>query len=454
MTIESINPFTEERVESAAPMDAAAVEAALALSARVAPDWAATPVDERACLLAKLGDRLLEHKEECARLITREMGKCLRESIAEVEKCAWLCEYYAETAPAFLAEELIATAASKSYVAYQPLGTVLGIMPWNFPFWQVIRYVTPALTAGNTTLMKHAANVPACARMIEHLFREAGYPAGVFQTLFLENEQVRPVIEDARVHAVTLTGSERAGSIVAAQAGAALKKTVLELGGSDAFIVLEDADLELAVESAVKARFQANGQSCIAAKRFIVVDAVAEAFSHAFRDAAGELIMGDPMAETTTLGPMARRDLRGELHAQVEDALSKGAQALLGCQLPEGRGYFYPASILEGVQPGMRAWDEELFGPVASLIRVSDEQEALAVANDNPYGLGGSIWTRDAERGERLALQLASGGAYVNAMTKSDPRTPFGGIKRSGYGRELGVFGLREFVNIRTIWIA
>jgi succinate-semialdehyde dehydrogenase / glutarate-semialdehyde dehydrogenase len=292
MTIESINPFTEERVESAAPMDAAAVEAALALSARVAPDWAATPVDERACLLAKLGDRLLEHKEECARLITREMGKCLRESIAEVEKCAWLCEYYAETAPAFLAEELIATAASKSYVAYQPLGTVLGIMPWNFPFWQVIRYVTPALTAGNTTLMKHAANVPACARMIEHLFREAGYPAGVFQTLFLENEQVRPVIEDARVHAVTLTGSERAGSIVAAQAGAALKKTVLELGGSDAFIVLEDADLELAVESAVKARFQANGQSCIAAKRFIVVDAVAEAFSHAFRDAAGELRHG------------------------------------------------------------------------------------------------------------------------------------------------------------------
>ncbi|MDQ2070276.1 NAD-dependent succinate-semialdehyde dehydrogenase [Natronospira sp. AB-CW4] len=450
----SINPASEEDVDVINAWDGPAIEQALEKTALAAAAWADLSIDRRTELLGKLGDLLRRHRDECAELITREMGKCIAEARTEIEKCAWLCDYYADTAAQGLADEVVHTDARRSYVHYAPLGTVLGIMPWNFPFWQVIRFAAPAVTAGNTALLKHAGNVPGCARKLESLFRGAGYPEGVFLHLPVETEQVRAIIEDERVHAVTLTGSERAGSVVAAQAGRALKKTVLELGGSDAFIVLDDADLAEAVQWGVKARFQANGQSCIAAKRFILDERIADSFLERFKAAAAELRMGDPMDEATTLGPMARRDLRDELHAQVEDALAQGAEAVLGCERPSGRGWYYPASILDGIRPGMRAWSEELFGPVATVIRVANDQEALAVANDSPFGLGGSIWTRDLARGERLALKLASGGAYVNAMTKSDPRTPFGGIKRSGYGRELGVFGLREFVNIRTVWMA
>lgn len=454
MSLKSVNPFNGEALDSVTPMNSAAVESALVATDKARRPWALTVIEERCRVLGRLGDRLRARRDECAEMITREMGKVIGEARAEIDKCAWLCDYYADNAPRFLADESIVTSASKSYVAYQPLGTVLGIMPWNFPFWQVIRYATPAVTAGNTVLLKHAGNVQGCARLIEQLFREAGYPEGVFQTLYIETEQVRAVIEDDRVHAVTLTGSERAGSAVASQAGAALKKTVLELGGSDAFIVLEDADLEEAVKVATTARFQANGQSCIAAKRFILTERIAEEFIERFKAAAEGLVLGNPMDEDTTLGPMAREDLRDELHKQVKDALNKGATAVTGCEVPDRPGWFFTPSIIDGITPAMRAWDEELFGPVASVIRVKDEKEAIEVANASPYGLGGSIWTREVQRGERLARQLESGGAYVNAMTKSDPRTPFGGVKRSGYGRELGSFGLREFVNIKTIWIA
>ncbi|MEA5445117.1 NAD-dependent succinate-semialdehyde dehydrogenase [Gammaproteobacteria bacterium AB-CW1] len=454
MSIRSVSPLSEEVLESVEPMDGSAVEAALRQTAEASHAWAAMSLDERCRRLGRLGDRLRANRDEAAECITREMGKCLHEARAEIEKCAWLCDFYADNAHRFLSDEGISTEARKSYIAYQPLGTVLGIMPWNFPFWQVIRYATPALTAGNTVLLKHAPNVPACARMLEALFMEAGFGDGVFRNLFIETEQIRPVIEDSRVHAVTLTGSEKAGRIVAAQAGAALKKTVLELGGSDPFIVLDDADLGAAVEAAVKARFQANGQSCIAAKRFILQETVADRFLAAFSEQVEALSMGDPMDPQVTLGPMARRDLRDTLHEQVCDAIDKGARPLLGCELPEGRGWFYPASILDGVAPGMRVWEEEVFGPVVSVIRVRNDQEALAVANGSPYGLGGSVWTRELGRGEDLARRLASGGAYINTMTKSDPRMPFGGIKRSGYGRELGAFGLREFVNIKTVWMA
>ncbi|MCP1728310.1 succinate-semialdehyde dehydrogenase/glutarate-semialdehyde dehydrogenase [Natronospira proteinivora] len=454
MTIQSISPVTGQVMESVETMSHAQADVALARADEIGPAWAKKTIDQRTALLARLGDGLRAGKETFAALITREMGKCIGEARAEIEKCAWLCDYYADTAAGFLADETIPTGAQRSYIHYQPLGCVLGIMPWNFPFWQVIRFASPAVTAGNTALLKHAPNVPNCARALEKLFLDAGYPVGVFQNLPVDVDAVSKLIEDDRVHAVTLTGSERAGSAVARQAGAALKKTVLELGGSDPFIVLDDADLDAAVKAAVNARFQANGQSCIAGKRFILDQRVAERFTERFKAAVESLELGDPMDPATRLGPMARKDLRDELHAQVEDALDKGARKVTGCEPVDGPGWFYRPSILADIRPGMRAWEEELFGPVASLITVANDDEALEVANASPYGLGGSLWTRDLQRGERLARQLESGGAYINTITKSDPRTPFGGIKRSGYGRELSYLGLREFVNIKTIWLA
>jgi succinate-semialdehyde dehydrogenase / glutarate-semialdehyde dehydrogenase len=453
MTFTVINPASGETIMEYAAWEPAQLDAALTETAAAKSSWAAEPIGARIKLLRRAGEALLAHRDEYARLMSREMGKLLGEARAEIEKCARCCNYYADEAEQMLADERAETDAATSYVAYQPLGTVLAIMPWNFPFWQVIRAAAPALTAGNTMVLKHADNVPGCAIALEEVFREAGYPDGVFRSLMIGIPAVDGVIRDPRIAAVTLTGSERAGRAVGQAAGDTLKKCVLELGGSDAFVVLDDADLAHAAEIGAKSRYQNAGQSCIAAKRFIVLDKIADAFLEQFEARAAALKPGDPLELPTTLAPMARFDLRDSLHAQVQDALQKGAKAVLGCEPLPGKGAFYSASILDGVAPGMRAWNEELFGPVASIIRVRDEAQALEVANSSPYGLGGSVWTRNRKRGEAFARQLQSGSAFVNGLVKSDPRLPFGGIKRSGYGRELARHGIHEFTNVKTVWI-
>jgi len=453
MAFTSVNPASAEKVWACDAWDSAHIERAVAETALATPPWAATPLAERCRLLRRAAEVLRHNIEELADLITVEMGKLRAEARAEVEKCALACDYYAEHAPAFVADELIPSDAGKSLVAYQPLGTVLAIMPWNFPLWQVFRFAAPALAAGNTALLKHASNVPQCALAIEKVFGDAGFPRGVFRTLMIRAAQTEQVIADVRVHAVTLTGSEPAGRQVAAAAGAHLKKSVLELGGSDPFIILDDADLGLAVRTAVTSRFQNAGQSCIAAKRFIVVDDIADSFLTQFKREVEALRPGDPRDDATTLAPMARGDLRDELHSQVSDSIARGAVAVSGCAPLPGPGYYYAASILDRVMPGMPAYEQELFGPVAAVIRVRDEAEALAVANASRFGLGGSVWTQDSARGERLARQVRCGACFVNGLVKSDPRLPFGGIKASGYGRELSHHGLREFVNAKTIWI-
>lgn len=453
MVFTSINPASGEKLKDYPAWDAARLDQALSVTAAATPAWVARTLEERTGLLRRAGEVLLKHRDEYASLMSREMGKLIGEARAEIEKCARCCEFYAEHAAALLTDEPAASDAAKSYVTYQPLGTVLAIMPWNFPFWQAIRAAAPALTAGNTLVLKHADNVPGCGLALEQVFHEAGFPAGVFQTLMIGIPEIESVIKDARIAAVTLTGSERAGRAVGKEAGEVLKKCVLELGGSDAFVVLEDADLRLAAETGVKSRYQNAGQSCIAAKRFIVVDKIVDAFLKEFRTRAESLEYGDPLDEKTTLAPMARFDLRDGLHKQVEDTVENGAKVLLGGAPRTGQGAFYPPTILDGIKPGMRAWTEELFGPVASIIRVRDEAEALKVANGNSYGLGGSVWTRDAKRGEAFARRMQSGSAFVNGMVKSDPRLPFGGIKRSGHGRELSRHGIREFVNVKTVWV-
>ena len=454
MGFEAINPANGEKLADVPAWDESAIDSALEQAAEAAPLWAARSIAERCELMRKVAQVLRDNQEEYASLISREMGKLIKEARGEIEKCAWVCDYYADKAPEFLHDEPIESDAGKSYVAYQPLGTVLAIMPWNFPFWQVFRFAAPALCAGNTGLLKHASNVPQCAQAIEDIFHKAGFPEGVFITLMIRSGQVEKVIEDPRVKAVTLTGSEPAGRKVAATAGAVLKKSVLELGGSDPFIVLEDADLDEAVKSAVASRYLNCGQSCIAAKRFIVVDAVAEDFVARLKAGVESLQPGDPLDENTTLAPMARADLRNELHKQVVDSLAAGAVNVTGCEddnsLP---GYYYKASILDQVSAGMRAFYEELFGPVAIVIRARDEADALRIANDTSFGLGGNVWSQDTARAERLARQLECGCAFVNSFVKSDPRLPFGGIKHSGYGRELSHHGIQEFVNAKTVWI-
>lgn len=453
MNFTAINPANGEKLKDYPMWDSARLDQALALTASVTTAWNTRPLAERSALMARAGEVLLKHRDEYAVLMSREMGKLIGEARAEIEKCARCCQYYADNAATLLADEPTASDAAKSYVAYQPLGTVLAIMPWNFPFWQTIRAAAPALTAGNTMVLKHADNVPGCALALEEVFREAGFPAGVFQTLMIGIPQVESVIKDARIAAVTLTGSARAGRAVGKEAGEVLKKCVLELGGSDAFVVLEDADLTKAAEVGVKSRFQNAGQSCIAAKRFIVADKIAAAFLKEFQTRVAALKCGNPLDEKITLAPMARFDLRDGLHKQVLDAVAKGAKVLLGGELLPGKGAFYQPTILDGIKPGMRAWTEELFGPVASIIRVRDEDEALRVANGSPYGLGGSVWTHATTRGEAFARRMQSGSAFVNGLVKSDPRLPFGGIKHSGYGRELSRHGIHEFVNVKTIWI-
>lgn len=453
MSFTVINPATGEKIKEIPSWGDAQIEQALAVSAQAVPSWQATPMADRAALMVKAAQVIRENADHYAGLVTQEMGKLLKEAKGEIEKCAWVCEYYAEQTATFLKDEVIESDAGKSFVAYLPLGTVLAVMPWNFPFWQVFRFAAPALMAGNTGLLKHASNVPQCALAIEEIFHKAGFPDGVFTSLMIRASQVSRVIEDKRVHAVTLTGSEPAGMQVAATAGNAIKKSVLELGGSDAFIVLEDADLDLAVKAGITSRYLNAGQSCIAAKRFIVVDAIAEDFVARFKAGVEALSPGDPLDANSTLGPMARTDLRDEMHQQVKDTLDAGATAVTGCEPIAGPGAFYKASVLDRVEPGMRAYSEELFGPVAIVIRARDEADALRIANESEFGLGGSVWTQDSARGERLARQIQSGCTFVNGFVKSDPRLPFGGVKRSGYGRELSHFGIKEFVNAKTIWI-
>jgi succinate-semialdehyde dehydrogenase/glutarate-semialdehyde dehydrogenase len=396
---------------------------------------------------------LRKRKDEFAELMTAEMGKTRAEGLAEVEKCAGNCDFFAEHAESFLAREPIDMGGPKAFVTFNPLGVVLAIMPWNFPFWQVYRFAAPALMAGNVGVLKHASNVPGCALAIQDIFTEAGFPPGAFTTLLVGSRHVRALIEHRLVRAVTLTGSTPAGKAVASQAGAVLKKTVLELGGSDAYIVLDDADLDLAAETCVNSRLINAGQSCIAAKRFIVVEPVLEAFTTRFVALMKTKKMGDPLAEDTDLGPQARRDLRDALHQQVVASVERGATLLLGGQVPPGDGAFYPPTVLSDVTPGMPAYDEELFGPVAAILKARDEADAVRIANDSVFGLGGAVFTADSARGERVARALEAGATFVNAQVASDPRLPFGGVKESGYGRELGVFGIREFVNVKTVYV-
>jgi succinate-semialdehyde dehydrogenase/glutarate-semialdehyde dehydrogenase len=453
MSFKSINPVDGNTLGVVDAFTHEQLEAALQGAARAAAHWRETAVSERATLLRQATVVLRKHLIEFAETITGEMGKPIREARAEIEKCAWVCEYYATEGPVFLEDEIIESDAGRSLVAWQPLGTVLAIMPWNFPFWQVFRFAAPALMAGNTGLLKHASNVPLCALAIESVFREAGFPEGVFRSLMIQSSRVAEVIGDPRVHAVTLTGSETAGRQVAATAGSRIKKSVLELGGSDPFVVLEDADLERAVKNAVASRFLNAGQSCIAAKRFILVEAVADEFVRRFKALVEELVVGDPLDENTRIGPLARVDLRDELHHQVIDSLAAGAVAVTGCNPEAGPGAWYQPSIIDRVGPGIRAYREELFGPVAIVIRAQDETDAIRIANDSEFGLGGSVWTTDSARGEHVARQLECGCVFVNGLVKSDPRLPFGGIKHSGYGRELSRLGIHEFMNAKTLWI-
>ncbi len=453
MAIESINPATEEVVARFEPLPGGQVERALERSMAAFREWRRRPFEERSEAMRAAGRYLRSEKGRLGGLITLEMGKPIVEAEAEVEKCAWACDYYAENAESFLRPDGRASTASESYVAFEPLGPVLAVMPWNFPFWQVFRFAAPSLMAGNTGILKHSSNVPQCALAIEEVFRASGFPDGVFQTLLIGSGAVGAVIADDRVRAVTLTGSDVAGSKVAEAAGRALKKTVLELGGSDPFIVLADADIEKAVEVGVRARNQNAGQSCIAAKRFIVEASVADEFESRFTEAVERLRVGDPMKRETQVGPLARGDLRDSLADQVRRSVEAGARLACGGRGLERRGYFYAPTVLTGVTPEMPAFAEETFGPAAALNRARDADQAIELANRSQYGLGASLWTADIERGKRLARDIESGSVFINGMVASDPRLPFGGVKRSGYGRELSEFGIREFVNVQTVWV-
>jgi succinate-semialdehyde dehydrogenase/glutarate-semialdehyde dehydrogenase len=415
--------------------------------------WKDTSFGLRSDLMKKAAQILRDKKEYYARLMTLEMGKLYRESQAEIEKCAWVCEYYAEHAHEILQDEVIATDASRSFVTFQPLGTILAVMPWNFPFWQVFRFAAPALMAGNTAVLKHASNVPGCALAIEEIFRDAGFPENVFRTLMIPSSGVEAVVANPLIVAVTLTGSEFAGSQVASVAGKYLKKTVLELGGSDPFIVLADADLGSAVKAAVTARMINQGQSCIAAKRFIVEKPVIQQFESALKTEFEALKIGDPMDIETQVGPMARPDLVDEIENQVNSSIVQGARLIAGGHRPNRAGCYFEPTILTGIVKGMPVYSEETFGPVVSVIMANDEEDAIRIANDSEFGLGGCVWTGDLQRGERIARKVATGAMFVNGITKSDPRLPFGGIKKSGYGRELAGYGIKEFVNIKTIWV-
>jgi len=455
MPLRSINPATGQLVreyEETTPEEVARV---LAASAEAFESWRRSSFATRAVVLRRTAELLRERTDALARLMATEMGKPLGQGRGEVDKCARVCDHYAESAERYLAPEIASTDAAKSYVAFEPIGPVLAVMPWNFPLWQVFRFAAPALMAGNVGLLKHASNVCGCALAIEDVLHAAGLPRGAFRTLLVGSGRVSGLIEAKEVAAVTLTGSTPAGRDVAGKAGACLKKTVLELGGSDAYVVLEDADLERAAETCATARLVNSGQSCIAGKRFIVVEPVLAEFERRFVLRMAARRMGDPFAEGVSVGPQARRDLRDEVHRQVQASVAAGARVRLGCEVPPGPGAFYPPSVLGDVRPGMAAFDEEVFGPVAAVVPARDERDAVRLANLSSFGLGGAVFTEDRERGERIARrELAVGACFVNEFVRSDPRLPFGGVKQSGYGRELGAFGIREFVNVKSVWVA
>jgi len=453
MSITTINPATEEVIAEFQADSVAEIDQKLQRAHDAFRMWRDVPIAERAAAVRKVGAQLRESAPQLAALITSEMGKTLAEAEAEIEKSAGNCDYYADNGPQMLENEVIATTARESYVSFEPLGVILAVMPWNFPIWQLIRHAAPALVAGNTIVLKHASNVTGCALAIERIFVQAGVPEGCLQALVIPGSRVESVIEDPRVVAVTLTGSDAVGSKIAETAGRMIKKTVLELGGSDAFVVLEDADLEKAAQFAARSRFQNAGQVCISAKRFIVVDRVADEFVELFKDIAEAIPYGDPTDRSTKMGPMARADLRDSIERQLDETIKAGGELITGGTRPEGKGYYYPPTIVDNVQANMTLFREESFGPVAPIIRVADETAAIASANDSPYGLGSAIWTQDIERGKQLARKVEAGGVFINGMTTSNWKVPFGGVKRSGYGRELSTYGMREFVNIQTIWV-
>jgi len=454
MNLISMNPATGKLIKQYSEMGDAEIEEILGRVEQTYWQWREVPFSERRKVLQNAARILRDRKEEYAHLMALEMGKPIREGRAEAEKCAWVCDYFAEKAEEFLAPETIETDASRSYVTFNPLGVILAVMPWNFPFWQVFRFAAPSLMAGNAAVLKHASNVQGCALAIEEIFRDAGAPENLFRTLIIGSAKVERVIEHPIVKAVTLTGSTPAGRAVAQKAGQMLKKTVLELGGSDPYLILEDADLSKTVPTCVNSRLINSGQSCIAAKRFIVVESIRKAFEEQYVALMKSKKMGDPLQEDTDIGPQARTDLRDDLHRQVTESVKMEARLLLGGTIPEGPGAFYPPTVLTDVSKGMPVYDEETFGPVAAIIPVKDEAEAIRVANDSKFGLGAAVFTRDAEQGERIAAEkLEAGSCFVNAFVKSDPRLPFGGIKESGYGRELSYYGIKEFVNIKTVYV-
>jgi succinate-semialdehyde dehydrogenase/glutarate-semialdehyde dehydrogenase len=454
VAIASVNPVDGKTLQAFSAADAEGIERALSLAGTTFRSWRRVGFAERAAKMQRAAEILEADKRRCGELMTLEMGKPIAAAVAEVEKCATVCRYYAEHAAAFLASETIATDAGRSFVSYEPLGCVLAVMPWNFPFWQVFRFAAPTLMAGNVGILKHASNVPQSALAIAEIFARAGFPPGVFQSLLIGSGEVDRLIADPRIAAVTLTGSEGAGVAVGRAAGAAIKKAVLELGGSDPFLVLPSADLARAAATAVKARTINNGQSCIAAKRFIVHRSVYDEFVDRFVGGMAALVVGDPMDPATEIGPLATAAIRDELAAQVERSVAAGARVLLGGRKLEGPGYFYSPTVLAEPAPGSPAFDDELFGPVATLFRAEDLDQAIALANHKVFGLGAAAWTEDPGEQERLVAELEAGSVFVNGMVKSDPRLPFGGIKRSGFGRELSHHGIREFVNVKTVWIA
>lgn len=452
--MKTINPATGEVLKEYSEMDMEEIDSIIQKANSVQKIWKQKSFDERAEYLRKIAELLRDRKEELAELMATEMGKPIAQGVGEAEKCAWVCEYYAENAESFLENDVIETDASKSYVTFNPLGVVLAIMPWNFPFWQLFRFAAPAMMAGNGAILKHSENTSGCAIEIEKIIHDAGIPKDLFRTIIRDKSGMKEVIQHQGIAAVTLTGSTRAGKAVAAQAGETLKKTVLELGGSDPYLILEDADIKKAAETCVTSRLINSGQSCIAAKRFIVTEKVYEEFVEEFVSLMRDKKVGDPFDGETEVGPQARRDLRDELHNQVQKSVDKGARIILGGEKPGGEGAYYPVTVLENVRSGMPAYEEELFGPVAAIIKVHDEDEAIRVANDTNFGLGAAVFSRDEKRAEEIAAnKLEAGCCFVNEFVKSDPRLPFGGIKKSGYGRELSLYGIREFVNAKTVYV-